>query len=121
MNESTLECIDLGDGHQVWVQTTGLRVAGRQLAGDDDTDRVSRALAMVRPAAEQLFKTLADINRPKTIEMEFGIGFSAKVGVFLASADTEANFKIKLTWENPALVTPPPVGAPADGRPRGTE
>ncbi len=99
---STLERIDLGDGRQVWVQSSGLRVAGKQLAGADDTDRVQRALAMIRPAAEQLFKSLADINRPKTIEMEFGVGFSGSVGVFLASADTEANFKIKLTWENPA-------------------
>jgi len=62
-----------------------------------------------------LFKSLADINRPKTIEMEFGIGFSAKVGVFLAAADTEANFKIKLTWENPVSATPPPVGAGSHG------
>ena len=99
-DKPTLEQIDLGDDTLVWVQITDVDIAGKQLAGHDK-DRVKQALDTLQPAARRIFASLNDLNNPKSIEMEFGVGFSGKVGVFLASADTKANFKIKLTWENP--------------------
>jgi|GEM_PF-2630500 len=115
LDKYALEKVCLGDGIEVWVQTTELPVSGKRPAADgQDQDRVARALAMVRPAARRLFETLGDINHPKQIEMELGIGFSGSVGVFLASADTDVTIKVKLTWENPAA--PEPNQAP-DSRP----
>jgi hypothetical protein len=96
----TLEQIDLGDGTKVWVQTVHADIAGKQLAGNaGDTNRMQDALDAVKPALKRVFQTLEDLNNPKTIEVEVGIGFSGKVGFFLASADTEATFKITLGWE----------------------
>jgi len=33
-----------------------------------------------------------------TVEAEFGLKFSAKAGIYIASADSECTFKIKLVW-----------------------
>jgi len=96
----TLEQMDLGDGIKVWVQTVQADIAGDQLADNaGDRNRVEDALDAVKPAIRRVFQTLEDLNNPKTIEVEVGIGFSGKVGFFLASANTEATFKIKLGWE----------------------
>lgn len=98
---ATLEQIDLGDGTLVWVQTQDLRVSGTRLAGDDgQPQRIGDALDHLKPAVQRVFASLKELNNPKTIDLEIGVGFSGKVGVFLASADTEATFKIKLHWEN---------------------
>lgn len=94
-----LERVDLGDGILVWVQTVEVSVPGTELAGADDVSRVRHALGSLKPAVQRVFESLQDLNNPKSIEIEVGIGFSGKVGVFLASADTEATFKIKLHWE----------------------
>jgi hypothetical protein len=111
-----LERLELDDGRFVWVQTADVRPAGATLAGDPAAKpgRIDDALEMLRPAVSKVFASLADINRPKTIEMEFGVGFSGKVGVFLASADSEVSFKIKLGWENPVRpqVPEPPAQTP---------
>jgi hypothetical protein len=55
------------------------------------------ALDTLRPAASSLVTKLSDLA-PGTIELEFGITLSADAGAFFASAGTEAQFKIKLTW-----------------------
>jgi hypothetical protein len=99
-DKPTLEQLDLGDGTLVWVQTIDADVPGRRLAGDEAPPRVQQALDGLKPAVQRVFASLKDLNNPKSIELEVGIGFSGKVGVFLASADTEATFKVKLLWEN---------------------
>lgn len=97
----SLEQVDLGDGTLVWVQTQDLRLSGTRLAGDDGKPpAIADALDSIKPAVRKVFASLNDLNNPKSIDLEIGVGFSGKVGVFLASADTEATFKIKLHWEN---------------------
>ncbi len=95
-----LEQVDLGDGILVWVQTMEVSVPGTELAGADDVSRVRQALDSLKPAVQRVFESLQDLNNPKSIDIEIGIGFSGKVGVFLASADTAATLKIKLRWEH---------------------
>jgi hypothetical protein len=57
------------------------------------------ALDTVKPAAASLVKKLGDLA-PGIIELEFGITLSLEAGAFFAAAGTEAQFKIKLTWNN---------------------
>ena len=55
----------------------------------------------IRPAAQVVLDSLQELNSPKEIKLEFGLKFSAKTGVIVASADSEVNFKVSVTWENP--------------------
>jgi hypothetical protein len=57
------------------------------------------ALTTVRHAAAALITEAGRISMPAdTIELELGIKASAKAGFYLASADSEAQIKIKLVW-----------------------
>ena len=66
------------------------------------------ALDKIRPVAAAVIAKLRDLSdAPEQVEVEFGIKLGAKAGAFLASADTEATFKVTMTWkreqkENPA-------------------
>ena len=60
------------------------------------------ALDSIKPAADALVRKLRGlVVTPDQIGVEFSIKFGAKAGAFFASADTEANFKITLTWKRP--------------------
>jgi len=39
-------------------------------------------------------------KKPDEIEMEFGFSLNAAVGVVIASASTEANYKVILRWKD---------------------
>jgi hypothetical protein len=104
----------LTDDEAVWIEVEELPV---DTAGEGDISRTGKgreeherrlqeAVDRIRPAANAVFAALRDLNTPKQIQLEFGIGFSGKVGAFIASADTSANFKVRLTWENEAPKTP---------------
>jgi hypothetical protein len=63
-------------------------------------DTFEAALAKIRPAAEAIINRLRDLSeRPDTVGVEFGLKLSASAGAVIASAATEANFKITLTWK----------------------
>lgn len=58
------------------------------------------ALEKIRPAASAIVAKLRDLSvAPDLIGVEFGIKLSAKAGAIFASADSEANFKVTLTWK----------------------
>ena len=58
------------------------------------------ALERIKPAAAVIVEKLRDLSvPPDQVGLEFGIKFGAKAGAFFASADTEANFKVTLTWK----------------------
>jgi hypothetical protein len=76
-----------------------------QLAGDGSdvikkaTETFESAIASVKRVAAVLVETAGKISLPAdTIEMEFALKASAKAGFYLASADSEAQIKIKLVW-----------------------
>ena len=58
------------------------------------------ALDSVRPAAFAVvsrFRSFAEA--PEGVEVEFGLKFAGQAGAFIASASTEAQFRVKLTWK----------------------
>jgi hypothetical protein len=69
-------------------------------ATNEVTRRFDEALEGIRPAAERVLKVFQEMNTPEEISLEFGLKFGAKAGVILASADSEATFKVALRWKN---------------------
>jgi Trypsin-co-occurring domain 1 len=57
------------------------------------------ATAAVTPAARSLIARLRSASDPPDeVGIEFGLQLSAQAGAFIASAATEANFKVSMTW-----------------------
>jgi len=58
-------------------------------------------VARIKPAAEAVLNAFREMNTPDEIALEFGLKFTAKAGaVFVASAGSEATFKVALKWKN---------------------
>ena len=58
------------------------------------------ALEAIKPAAvavASVFRNFADA--PECVEVEFSVKFAGQAGAFIASASTEAQFRVKLTWK----------------------
>jgi Trypsin-co-occurring domain 1 len=58
------------------------------------------ALEAVKPAAvamASIFRNIADA--PDAVEVEFGVKFAGQAGAFIASASTEAQFRVKVVWQ----------------------
>ena len=68
---------------------------------EEADERFNKVAANIRPAAQVVLDALRGLNSPKEIQLEFGLKFSAKTGVIVASADSEVNFKVSVKWENP--------------------
>jgi hypothetical protein len=64
------------------------------------TQTFESALETIKPAASSILAKLGNLSVPvDQVSVEFGIKFGAKAGTFIASADSEANFKVNLTWK----------------------
>ena len=62
-----------------------------------------QALSKIRPATEKVITTLRNlIQKPDEVEMEFGFSLSAEAGVIIASASTQANYRVTLRWKGTA-------------------
>ncbi len=58
------------------------------------------ALEKIKPAAGGIIAKLRELaDPPDQAVVEFGLKFGAKAGALIASADTEANFLVTLTWK----------------------
>jgi hypothetical protein len=58
------------------------------------------ALEVIKPAAVAVaskFRNFADA--PESVEIEFGLKFAGQAGAFIASASTEAQFRVKMVWK----------------------
>jgi len=55
----------------------------------------------IKPIARTIMSTLTDLG-PEAVAVEFGIKFSAKAGVVVASAATEGHCKVTLSWNRPS-------------------
>jgi len=78
-------------------------------------ERFGDALGHIKPVAETIFSKLGGLSADE-IGVEFGIKLSAKAGVIIASADTEANFTVSLMWKrehaaSPSHIQPPSTNA----------
>ncbi|MFF8311879.1 CU044_2847 family protein [Streptomyces lydicus] len=77
--------------------------------------RASRSLndmlAGIRPVAQNFVDSFRGMDRqPDEIGVEFGLSLSAEADVVISRTTGQANFKVTLTWRNPA----PPDGSAAD-------
>ncbi|MFJ1768442.1 CU044_2847 family protein [Amycolatopsis sp. NPDC088138] len=72
-------------------------------AGAKALDAFTRAHEVIVGAAastvEVLGKLAAEATRPAKLEVEFGLGFSAKGNVIVAGGSVDATLKVKLTYE----------------------
>ena len=58
------------------------------------------ALEKIKPAAGGIITKLRQLaDPPDQAVVEFGLKFGAKAGALIASADTDANFLVTLTWK----------------------
>lgn len=106
MSRPDLIELKLADGTSVFVEATAAAPAGqpqrvsRGSTGAQQADsRFEEAVARIRPAAEALLDSLKELETPDQIDLEFGLKFNAKAGVIFASVDSEAVFKVALTWK----------------------
>jgi hypothetical protein len=99
----------IDDNTNVLIQTTEIDApepstdtGGDEFVGiEEELDlRLRQAIDRVRPAAAAVFDSLRELNSPKQIALEFGIGISGSFGAFIASTEANVSFKVKLTWEN---------------------
>jgi Trypsin-co-occurring domain 1 len=58
------------------------------------------ACSRIKPVATDIIKQFGDaIEGTEEVKVKFGIKFSADAGIFIASASTEANFVVEITWQ----------------------
>lgn len=58
------------------------------------------AIEAIKPAALAVATRLRNFaDAPEDIEVEFGLKFAGQAGAFIASASTEAQFRVKLVWK----------------------
>lgn len=60
----------------------------------------TEAIRCISPVANTLLSSLKNINQPDEIKLEFGLTFNAKAGVIFTSMESEASFKVGITWKN---------------------
>jgi hypothetical protein len=59
------------------------------------------ALGAIKPATvamANIFRNIVDA--PDVVEVEFGVKFAGQAGAFIASASTEAQFRVKVVWQD---------------------
>ena len=95
----------LGDGSTVLVEVDEPPIDGvERVARPGEVIRAetpfSTALSKLRPVAESIFAQLQGMrNQPDEVGVEFAFKLSGKMDFIIASAETEGNFKVSLTWK----------------------
>ncbi|MEO0980711.1 MAG: CU044_2847 family protein [Pseudomonadota bacterium] len=93
------------DGKPVMVEVEETNVSEptfqRFAASGGPPRTMEEAIDSTLPAANLLLQRIVALpNRPKAVEVEFGVKLSGKVGALIASTALEGNFKVKLTWKD---------------------
>lgn len=58
------------------------------------------AIEAIKPAAVAVAGRLRDFaGAPEDLEIEFGLKFTGQAGAIIASASTEAQFRVKMVWK----------------------
>lgn len=91
------------EGNHTIIVEVNLPEAGIERAGRGDQivkakERFGDALEQIKPVAQTVLSKLEGLSADE-INVEFGIKLGAKAGVIVASADSEANFTVTLTWK----------------------
>ena len=95
----------LDDGATVAIEVTAApgeeeRISSaREEVVEETGRRFSDALKGVEKATREILDGFATTLQPEQLELTFGLKFSAKAGVVLASTDAEATLSLKATWK----------------------
>jgi hypothetical protein len=78
--------------------------SGLETAKDKVVDAFDRAKATIVAVGESTADVIKNLTtgraaHPDKVEVEFGLGFSAKGNVIVAEASAQATLKVKLTYE----------------------
>ena len=103
-----VESYTLEDGNVIGIeleevdrdQSRTARAVSRGGEGVSEDRSFTKIVNKIPMLTNSVFSALKEINEPKEVELEMGIKLSAKTGVVIASADSEAHFKLKIKWEN---------------------
>src|SRR6266487_3418636 len=101
-----LVAFKMEDGGAIIVEVDELETGGTTRASrrpgeiaEEAKETFEQALSKIRPTTEKVITTLRGLaHKPDEIEMGFGFSLNAAVGVVIASASTEANYKVTLRW-----------------------
>ncbi|WP_018417396.1 CU044_2847 family protein [Teredinibacter turnerae] len=93
---------ELSDGQKllVEIERDSIEEAGIRGVLDGDVKKLREAIAPLSTLYEDITSSLKSINEPSEISIEVGIKLSAKAGIVIVSGDSEANFKLSITWKN---------------------
>lgn len=93
---------ELADGKTISVEVATLEGEYQRIANGSGTEKAiktfEQAIEDIAPASEAVLKMIKNIGITEG-QLEVGLKFSAKAGVVLASADSEATFKITMKWK----------------------
>lgn len=100
---------ELDDGQTILVEVdlpeAGIERAGRLDQVVKAKERLGETLEQIKPLAQTVMAKLHGLSSDE-IGVEFGIKLSAKAGIILASAESEANITVRLTWRKENHQTP---------------
>jgi hypothetical protein len=88
------------------VEVLGAVRPGRATQTTGVTEDLRQAYAKAKLAISEMAKDmgqelrqLAAATRPKQVELEFNMGFSATAGVWVVSGKGDCGLKVKMTWQ----------------------
>ena len=99
-----IQTFQLEDGSEIAVEVQAAPGEAERIANarDEIVDQTGRkfgdALRTVQKAAAEVLHGFSKTLEPDELELAFGLKFSAKVGVVLASTDAEATLVLKAKW-----------------------
>ena len=99
-----IQVFKLEDGSEIAVEVQAApgeeeRIANAQGEIVEQTGRnFSDALKAVQQAAAEVLHGFSNTLEPNELELSFGLKFSAKAGIVLASTDAEATLALKAKW-----------------------
>jgi len=98
----------LEDGTTIIIEVESLESESGMIEAASPGEIVKKAkqtfensLEKIQPALLSVVEKIRNLNfsqKPKEIEIQFGLKLTATSGVVIAAAGVEANFEIKLKW-----------------------
>lgn len=93
---------ELVNGKTISIEVATLESEYQRISTNGGTEKAvkkfEQAIEDIAPATEAVLKMVRNMGITEG-QLEVGLKFSAKAGVVLASADSEATFKITMKWK----------------------
>jgi hypothetical protein len=95
--------LESGNSVQIEVDSEGPEAVSLGLHPADVIEATGNtfeaAIEAIKPAAIAVASTFRNFaDAPEGVEIEFGLKFAGHAGAFIASASTEAQFRVKVIW-----------------------